>query len=111
MTDRLYDPGAALERTSMAWSRTGLGVLATAALGARLELDDAPWLALALMLVGTGGAVALHVVSRRRYARLHRALWEAGPDASPGAQLALPGARLACALVVLLSVLAALTAA
>lgn len=37
--DLLFDPGAPLERTQMAWTRTALAALATSAIGVRLLLS------------------------------------------------------------------------
>lgn len=80
--DRLFDEGTALERTHMAWTRTGLALLATTAVSVRLMLGEPTWLVAAVAISGSTGAVAFLLVATRRYTSVHRLLW-ASSDASP----------------------------
>ncbi len=103
-SDRLFDEGAALERTQMAWVRTGLGVMATSAIAVRLMLDEPTWLAAGVALVGGCSATALLLAGQRRYRVVHDALWTSN-DTEPGAGVATAAVRGATAAVVVLSIL------
>lgn len=98
MTDRVPDAGAQNERTSLAWSRTGLALLAAAAVAGRFTAGP---LGAAGVVVAAAAAVAsvwVLVVARRRYRAAHAALH---------GRLALPDGRLPAmvsAVVVLLGV-------
>jgi uncharacterized membrane protein YidH (DUF202 family) len=105
-SDRLFDEGAALERTQMAWVRTGLGLLATSALAVRLMLDEPTWLATGVAVVGGSGAVALLLVGQRRYRSVHADLWTS-TGAVPGARTATAAVRAATVAVLVLSTLLA----
>lgn len=110
-SDRLFDEGAALERTQMAWTRTGLALLATTALSARLLLDEPGWLVAVLALTGSVGAVGLLLVADRGYARVHSLLWACG-DARPArVGVTAPIARTAAAAVAAVSLLLAVSVA
>jgi len=103
-SDRLFDEGAALERTQMAWVRTGLGVLATSAIAVRLMLDEPTWLAAGVALVGGVSAAALLLAGQRRYRVVHGALW-ASTGTEPGAAAATAAVGGATAAVIVLSLL------
>ena len=105
-SDRLYDEGAALERTQMAWVRTGLGVLATSAIAVRLMLDEPTWLAGGVALVGGLTGAGLLLAGQRRYRDVHDALW-ASTATQPGAGVATTAVRTATAAVLVLSTLLA----
>ena len=103
-SDRLFDDGAALERTQMAWVRTGLGVLATSAIAVRLMLDEPTWLAAGVALVGGFSATTLLLAGQRRYRVIHDALW-ASSGTEPGAGVATAAVPGATAAVIVLSIL------
>lgn len=103
---RLFDEGAALERTQMAWVRTGLGVLATSAIAVRLMLDEPTWLAAGVALVGGVSAAGLLLAGQRRYRDVHDALW-ASTGTQPGAGVATAAVRGATAAVLVLSAMLA----
>lgn len=105
-SDGLFDEGAALERTQMAWVRTGLGLLATSAIAVRLMLDQATWLAAGVALLGGVSAAALLLVGQRRYRDVHNALWTSTATA-PGARVATTAVRAATVAVLALSTLLA----
>lgn len=73
----LFDEGAALERTHMAWVRTALGLLATSAIAVRLMLDDPTWLTAGVAAVGGLGAAGLLLVSEGRHRAVENDLWSA----------------------------------
>jgi uncharacterized membrane protein YidH (DUF202 family) len=54
MTDsgREWDPGLAIQRTSLAWHRTALAIMAGGAIMARLRMHELGVLALAPLLIG-----------------------------------------------------------
>jgi len=109
-SDRLFDEGAALERTQMAWVRTALGVMATSAIAVRLMLDEPTWLAAGVALVGGCSAAALLLAGQRRYRVVHDAL-SASNGTEPGARVATSAVRGATAAVILLSILLGVSAA
>ncbi|MEX2290238.1 MAG: DUF202 domain-containing protein [Mycobacteriales bacterium] len=102
-TDRLFDEGAALERTQMAWARTGLGLLATSAIAARLTLDESTWMAAVVAAVGGLGAIALLLVGQSRYRAVHEELWTSASAATIGARPATAGVRAATSAAIVLS--------
>ena len=108
-SDRLFDEGAALERTQMAWVRTGLGVLATSAIAVRLMLDEPTWLAAGVALLGGVSGAALLLAGQRRYRLVHDALW-ASNGTEAGAGLATAAVRGATAAVIALSILLGISA-
>ena len=59
----------------MAWTRTGLALLATTALSVRLMLGEPTWLVAAVAITGSTGAVVFMLVANRRYTKVHRLLW------------------------------------
>jgi uncharacterized membrane protein YidH (DUF202 family) len=104
---RLFDEGAALERTQMAWVRTGLGLLATSAIAVRLMLDASMWLAAAVAMAGGFSAVALLSVAQRRYRVAQQHLWAADSASTIGVRSATAAVRGAtCAVLVLSGLLA-----
>ena len=101
-SDRLFDEGAALERTQMAWVRTGLGLLATSAIAVRLMLDEPTWLVAGVAVVGAVSAATLLRVGQQRYRDVHDALWaSSGPVA--GAPVPTAAVRAATVAVLVLS--------
>jgi hypothetical protein len=61
------------QRTTLAWNRTALTFGAVPLVGAKLAFNTAPWLGLALTLLGIAAAVLLLVLAERRAARPVRA--------------------------------------
>jgi uncharacterized membrane protein YidH (DUF202 family) len=61
------DPGLANERTSLAWQRTALSVVAGSALLARLTVADLGLGAVVALLVSVGLGLWIMSESRRRY--------------------------------------------
>ena len=104
--DELFDAGAPLERTQMAWTRTGLAMLATSAVSVRLLLSGPPWLVAAVVALGVPTGTALLLLGQRRYARIHRQQWSV--DSSPAVELSLAAGRSVAAVVALFSALLAL---
>lgn len=74
MTHHVYERGAQNERTSLAWTRTGLALLVAAILAARLGAERLG--AAALLAGGIAGATAITVlvITRARYRAAHLAL-------------------------------------
>ena len=107
--DRVFDEGTALERTQMAWVRTGLALLATSAISVRLMLDEPTWLTAGVALVGGTSAAVLLLVGQWRYRAVHRALWTS-TGAGSGARVATAAVRGATVAVLALSVLLAASA-
>lgn len=103
--DRLFEEGAALERTQMAWVRTALGVLATSAIAVRLMLDESTWLAAGVAAVGGPSAVALLLIAQRRYRAVHQELWTSVSAETTGARSAGGAVRGATGAVLVLSAL------
>ena len=101
-SEHLFDDGAALERTQMAWARTSLGLLATSAIAVRLMLDEPTWLAVGVALVGSVSAAVLLLVGQWRYRTVHEALWTSTGGA-PSARVATPAVRGATVAVLALS--------
>ena len=76
----VFDPGLQLERTSLAWRRTGLALAVGALVALRVlpVVGDSPW----LFLLGGAGlivAVALLVLAQRRYRCHYRLLSRTPP--------------------------------
>lgn len=82
-TDRVFDEGLQLERTTLSWQRTLLALVVgslAAARGLQPLLGDASWLIAGLgVAAGIGGSI----LARRRYVVAHRHLM--------GDPLSLPG--------------------
>lgn len=74
MRSKLYDSGAQAERTSLAWTRTGLAVLVATLLTARLAAERLGVFAVIAASAGSLAAIASLVLARRRYRRAHSAL-------------------------------------
>jgi uncharacterized membrane protein YidH (DUF202 family) len=91
-------PGAAAERTLLAWVRTGLAVCGSALLLARAVQPRHPLAALAAALLGVaaGAAVAGRAAGRYR---------SGGPPLAPGLLLALTVAALTVGAAALVAVL------
>lgn len=77
----LFDPGVQLERTQLAWTRTGLGFILNAALVARFAGHAPAAYALAALLALTGGLLVAD--ARHRYATRAAALRSGGSLARP----------------------------
>ena len=82
----MIDPGLQNERTALAWQRTGLSVLAGAAIMGRLVLGSGLVLAVAEFAVAAPLAVWVLLDSRRRYA--HRRAVRLGTVGNRAAALA-----------------------
>jgi uncharacterized membrane protein YidH (DUF202 family) len=61
------DPGVANERTSLAWQRTALSLVAATAVMARLTWDDLGVVGLGPLMLAMGLSVWVFVESRARY--------------------------------------------
>ena len=57
------------QRTSLAWTRTALTFGAVPLVGARLAFNTAPWVGLAVTLLGIATAVGLLVLTNQRSTR------------------------------------------
>ncbi len=79
MIGRTFDPGAQNERTSLAWTRTGLAVLMAAVLAARLTAGRLGGLAVVVGALAVPAGLAVLVLAVRRYQAAHRALHGGGP--------------------------------
>jgi putative membrane protein len=79
VTDRTFDPGAQNERTSLAWTRTGLAVLVAAVLATRLTVGHLGGLALVAGALAVPAGLAVLVLAVRRYQAAHRALHDGSP--------------------------------
>ncbi|NED95923.1 DUF202 domain-containing protein [Phytoactinopolyspora alkaliphila] len=75
-TDRAFDDGAQNERTSLAWTRTGLALLLAVVLASRLTAEPLGLGALVFGVVAAPAAVAVLVLAHRRYRVAHRSLHE-----------------------------------
>lgn len=81
--DRVWDRGLQLERTSLAWTRSALAMLAAGALVVRLlATRDQPAVALSCAAVLVVMAAAVLLLAARRYRHADAALREGGllPD-------------------------------
>ena len=76
MNDRTHDPGAQNERTSLAWTRTGLAVLVAVLLATRLAADRLGAIVVAFAVITVPAAVVILLAAGRRYRHSHRALHE-----------------------------------
>ncbi len=104
----LFDLGAQLERTTLAWLRTALALTAAGALIARFAVHSAvPWLGYAVgaALVATG--VSGGALASRCYARRHAALDLGGGPGPPPIPLPCISAALTLAAAAALAVVAA----
>ena len=96
--DSPYDPGLQNERTSLAWSRTGLALLIAVLLAARITLGELGPVTVIFTIFTLPLAVGVLVSASRRYRSAHRALH------APTAWL--PDARLPAAVTILVLSLA-----
>jgi uncharacterized membrane protein YidH (DUF202 family) len=104
--DRLFDAGAPLERTQMAWTRTGLAMLATSAVAVRLLLSEPLWLVVAVAFVGVAAGSGLLLRGQSRYRLVHDDLWVTS-EGKPAVELpAAVGLGVTAAVVVLSGLLA-----
>lgn len=69
MAGRSEAPGAQNERTTLAWGRTALSVLVTAAIVSRLAVDSIGPVALLAVVAAVPVSVWIVLGSRRRYRR------------------------------------------
>ena len=108
--ERVFDEGTALERTQLAWTRSGLALLATTAVSVRLLVGEPLWLVVAVAAVGAPCAVAVLLLGQRRYRTAHEQLWATGPPATARVAVARGPLLAVTAAVLALSVLLALSA-
>lgn len=94
-----YDPGLQNERTSLAWTRTGLALLVAVLLASRITLGELGVVTIIFTIFTLPLAVGVLVSAGRRYRIAHRALESAAP---------LPDARLPVAVTLLVLSLAAI---
>ena len=100
----LFDPGLQVERTALAWRRTGLALTVLAVGGARTLCSQWGAWTIAAASVGIAGAVAVLVASHVRHRTQQVALMTANSD-----RVALPGGALPAALA-LFNLIAGFTA-
>lgn len=74
MSARLYDDGAQVERTSLAWTRTGLAMLVGTLLAARMTAHRLGAVAIIVAAVACAATIASLMLARRRYRRAHHTL-------------------------------------
>jgi putative membrane protein len=93
VSDQLYDYGAQVERTSLAWTRTGLAMLVGTLIMARMTADRLGASAIGTTAVAFAAALAALIFARRRYRKAHRALHRGDrlPDGKLPAVVALSG--------------------
>ena len=89
----LFDPGLQVERTALAWRRTGLALTVLAVGGARILSSQWGARTIAAASVGIAAAVAVLAASHVRHRTQHVALTTAKRD-----RVALPGGALPAAL-------------
>ena len=65
------DPGLQVERTLLAWRRTGLAVMVVSAVGIRLVTPLLGWIALILGCTGLLLALVVYVAMGRQLRRVH----------------------------------------
>ena len=94
-----YDPGLQNERTSLAWTRTGLALLMAVLLASRITIGQLGVVTVIFTIFTLPLAVNVLVSAGRRYRISRRALESATP---------LPDARLPVAVTVLVLSLAAI---
>lgn len=74
MIERTHDPGAQNERTSLAWTRTGLALLVASLLAGRFAAARLGPVAVVAGAIAAGTVVAVLYLARRRYRVGHTAL-------------------------------------
>ena len=114
MSSEAVDAGLQVERTALAWRRTGIAVLVGSIIGLRVLPPQLGWGSVALGVVGAALALLLLWASARRHRRVVEAMPGAGSSALPGGTRsgrALPGGALlvVVAVTVLLLGVGALT--
>jgi putative membrane protein len=91
-----FDPGLQVERTALAWRRTGLALVVLAVAAARALSSQWGARSIAAAAIGVAGAVALMLGSHLRHRTQHLALTTTQHERIP-----LPGGTLLCALAIL----------
>jgi putative membrane protein len=72
--DRAFDDGAQNERTSLAWTRTGLALLLAVILASRLTAEALGLAAVFFGAIVAPAALAVLIMAHRRYRTAHRSL-------------------------------------
>src|SRR5690606_15397845 len=70
----LFDPGAPIERTSLAWTRTALALLVGVAIVARITVAQLGLIAVVVAVVVAPIAALALVLGRRRYEAANKVL-------------------------------------
>jgi putative membrane protein len=91
MSSAPVDPGLQVERTALAWRRTGIAVLVGSLIGLRVLAPQLGWGSVVCGVAGSALAAILLWASARRHRRVHAALTDAGSGELPGE---LPGGAL-----------------
>lgn len=86
------DPGLQVERTSLAWTRTGLALALAGAVVTRLTVDRLGAVAVTLGLIAVVCAVAMAALAGVRYRRATASLRHSGTLPNDGTVLALASA-------------------
>lgn len=84
MSSEAVDAGLQVERTALAWRRTGIAVLVGSLIGLRVLAPQLGWGSVALGVVGAALALMLLWASARRHRRVVEAMPGAGSSALPG---------------------------
>ena len=87
MSSAPVDAGLQVERTALAWRRTGIAVLVGSLIGLRVLAPQLGWGSVALGVVGAALALMLLWASARRHRRVVEAMPGAGSSALPGGML------------------------
>ncbi|HEY9411246.1 MAG TPA: DUF202 domain-containing protein [Jiangellaceae bacterium] len=99
MIQRTHDAGAQNERTSLAWTRTGLALLVASLLAGRFAAARLGPVAVVAGAIAAGTVVAVLYLARRRYRVGHAALHGGAP---------LPDGRLPALVTIVVTLLAVL---
>lgn len=94
--ENLYDVGAQNERTSLAWTRTGLSMLLGVVLAVRLTADGLGMVAALFAVAAVPAVVGLLVLASSRYRTAHLALHAGTP--LPSGRLPALAAAVVCLL-------------
>jgi len=82
-----FDPGLQVERTALAWRRTGLAVLVGSLIGLRVLAPELGWGSVIAGVAGSALGVTLLWASARRHRRVVAALTGADSNVLPGGAL------------------------